>query len=160
MGRDKQLVARKIALSRDKIDVSCLTKESTIKVTDGFLVFPFAFKTLKIGNRPLVFPIVDNADLGRRIRSDDFIELRQILAKRRHLTEHTCIFASLVVNYRAMKFFGSAARFAPLEILNGVRAMRHRLQRGKPVHTRTLHLVDICPVDAARRAFHEHKRTA
>ena len=137
-----------------------MVKERTVEHAGRLFIAAVLFEALEIGNRPFVFPVVDNADFGRRVRADDFIELCQILAESCHFTEHTRVFAALMVDHCAVEFFGSTARFAPLEILNGVRTMRHRLQGGKPVHSRTFHLVNLCPVDTARRAFHEHKRTA
>ena len=137
-----------------------MIEKAAVKIFCRFIIFAVVFETLKIGYGPFVFPIVDNADFGRCIRPDDLIQFCKILAKLRYFTEYARVFTAFAVNDCAVEFFGSAARFAPLEILNGVRAVRHRLQGGKPVHSRTLHLVDVCPVDTARCAFHEHKRTA
>ncbi|MNY81484.1 hypothetical protein D3C86_2230710 [compost metagenome] len=57
-----------------------------------------------------------------------------------------------------MEFLTGSAALPPLEILNGIGAVRDRLQRRELMHTRTLQLAYRLPVRQAWRALHQQER--
>ena len=80
---------------------------------------------------PFVLPILYQCNLGLDARTDNIIEACQRIANLCYFRKLSGMFVTDVVNNRAVEFLHAPATFAPLEVLHGIRPMRHGLKAGE-----------------------------
>jgi len=90
----------------------------------------FPCGSLGVLQAPARLPIINQAHTGRLDGgAQDDIQTLVLMGKRSHATEHSGVFATRVIDDRAVELLTASSPLPPLEVTSALRAMVERLER-------------------------------
>ena len=129
-----------------------------VAVADFHILFAHIGIALAIVQRPHALPVENDRRFGSRHSAADLVDVLEDLAGLLHAAEDPGIRGSVVANHRAVEFFRRAPALAPLEILDRVAAVGHRLDGREGIQPRGLGLIVGLPVHQTGGALHQQER--
>ena len=147
-GRYHDFVAGKVSGGGNDVAIDAPLPELAVVGIAGFkILFVCLGIALAIVQGPHVVPVENNGGLGRSHGAGYLVDGLQDLAGSLDAAEDTGMLGAVVTHHCAVELFRGAAALAPLEVLDAVAAVGHRLQGGQHVQAGTLGLVVGLPVD-------------
>ena len=116
-----QTVPRQIMFHIDDICIIAFSSESTILFQYIFLIMHILVsRSLRILQRPVIFPVIENSHWRLRHASSSFPDLLQRFSYLCHFAENTGIIPTVVIDHRTMEFLRGSLTLTKLEIQNTV----------------------------------------